>query len=162
MLLSAAEVALQKDDWVLFQAVIKAISPARRTRNDFAHHVWGSAAQIPDALLLVDPKYLTHYDVEVAVINAEMLTSRSIVTLPDLDMSLLMVWKRRDLEEARQIAKEALVITRELREGLDLSAPGLEIGGGTRQRLLNRPSIAQAFRRLADLTRSPEMPPLRG
>jgi hypothetical protein len=53
----AAKQALSPEDYTLFRAVVKVVKPSRERRNDFAHHLWGHSPQLPDAVLLVDPKF---------------------------------------------------------------------------------------------------------
>ena len=57
-LLAAAAEALRGnvDDHNLFLAVLRTIKGSRDRRNEFAHQLWGVARELPDALLLVDPK----------------------------------------------------------------------------------------------------------
>ena len=57
-LMAAAAEALRgnADDHNLFLAVLRTIKGSRDRRNEFAHHLWGVARELPDALLLVDPK----------------------------------------------------------------------------------------------------------
>jgi len=47
---AAAKVRLSPEDFKLFQAVATAITPARKIRNDFAHHIWGESALVPGGL----------------------------------------------------------------------------------------------------------------
>jgi len=48
---AAAKAMLKAEDYELFVLTMKAIKPIRDRRNDFAHGVWGFAAELDDALL---------------------------------------------------------------------------------------------------------------
>lgn len=53
---AAARVRLPPDDADLFQATMSVIRRAAVRRHEFAHRLWGHCAELPEALLLVDPK----------------------------------------------------------------------------------------------------------
>jgi hypothetical protein len=50
---TAAKQSLSDDDYALFSLTMKALKPARDRRNDFAHGIWGTADELPDALLWI-------------------------------------------------------------------------------------------------------------
>ncbi len=105
VLQAAAEETLNDQDLIIFNTVRKCTNASRIRRNDFAHCLWGTSDVLPDALLLVSPKYITKYDVHMAAILAGQKQSK------DHDWNdwvnehqVIYVFKKvdlkRDLEEA--------------------------------------------------------------
>jgi hypothetical protein len=142
----AAQSALPEADFLLFKAIEKVLAPARRVRNDFAHHIWGASPTVPNALLLIDPKCLRQLEVWRA--NGGYS--------PIVDRSLIAVWKEPALNEAREAMRDGLVILGILSEGLaekPLARP--QIGASARQRLLSRPPIAQALHKMSQKNTPP-------
>lgn len=136
----AAKSALSEDDFLLFKAIEKVLSPARRVRNDFVHHIWGTSTALPDALLLINPKCLRQFEVEKSVGPGYP---------PNVDRSLIDVWKERDLDKTKEDIRNGLVTLGILSEGLaerPFSKP--QIGASARQRLLSDPTIEQAVSKL--------------
>lgn len=155
-LLGAASVALSVDDALLFQAIMTAIAPARRVRNAFAHHLWGDAPDIQNALLLCDPDEFLRVDVGGAAANAQMAKTGQVAVPPEMDRSKIMVWRQTALKEADRAADDALDTVRELMIGLHWFGPGID--GATRRHLLLRLPVAQALQRLKKQN-APEVPP---
>ncbi|ANL45305.1 hypothetical protein AMC87_CH00571 [Rhizobium phaseoli] len=58
MILAAARAALKPEDFESFEVVSAVVRSQIDVRNKFAHWIWGACEQVPDALLLVDPRYL--------------------------------------------------------------------------------------------------------
>lgn len=54
-----AERKLSPDNLKLLRAIIKVSESAQKDRDKLAHWVWGTSPQLPDALLLADPR--THF-----------------------------------------------------------------------------------------------------
>jgi len=148
-LLGAAESALSADDFLLLKAIDKVLAPARRSRNDFVHHIWGISDEVPNALALIDPKCLRKFEVGVAVVNLQMSASRKVLLPPDIDRSLVAIWKEAAIREARDSAIDALSVLGILSTGLSSSQPAIEIGDSARQQLLSRPAVAQALQRMS-------------
>ena len=59
--LAAAQEALSTEDFNIVRAVMIVIGPSRKRRNMFVHHIWGSAPELPDAILLAPPPVVTRY-----------------------------------------------------------------------------------------------------
>ena len=144
VLKAAAQTRLSNSDFLLTDIVFNWTAPARKIRNDFAHHLWGYSEDVPDAVLLIDPKCMVGFDIGVRMANMEMQQSRKIIFPTAYDLSLIRVYRKRAIDDAFQIvakASETLVIL-----GLDLQ---LSDGGGisedTRARLLREPVIGQQY-----------------
>jgi hypothetical protein len=155
---AAARTVLPEDDYLLLQAVEIAIAPARKSRNDLAHHIWGTSDAVPNALLLIDPAGLRKFEVGVATTNLEMSAGRRAKIFPEFDRASVQVWKKRDLEQMRKSTIDALSILGTLSGALNLSYPVPEIDAQTRQQLLKEPQVAQALQRL-NKRKTPQAPP---
>lgn len=59
---AAAEEALSPEDFDLFTAVDSAINPTRKLRDQFSHGIWACTDDLPNDLILGDPKYLSMVD----------------------------------------------------------------------------------------------------
>jgi hypothetical protein len=150
---AAAESALNDDDWRLFQAVDRAIKPSRKRRNEYAHHVWGISPTIPDALLLVNPRYLAKFNAELdasLLKRARQPDLKAPLTHPELDFSQIFVYRKRDLERDAKAAIEASNLVLLLRFSITgarlLPHPAAD---RTRLALLSRPAIQQALKQLS-------------
>jgi hypothetical protein len=95
MLETVAAAKLQKPDNFLFQAVQKAGLPARKIRNDFAHHIWADSREVPNALLLINPKAL----IEFKLPFLKPFTLGETI-YRDIDRSKIMVYREDDLKDA--------------------------------------------------------------
>jgi hypothetical protein len=145
---AAAKIALSPDDFILFQSVEKALRSARRARNNFVHHIWGTSDQVPDALLLIDPACLLDFEVRKS----------SDGEAREIDNSLIAVWKQRDLESAREAIRDGLSVVGGLARGLLENKPAIAIGDLARQHLLSWPAIAQAVEH-HNQKKHPQAPP---
>lgn len=57
MLFTAARHGIDNaKDLELFGYIFKIIEASNRRRNEFAHHIWAVSKDLPDALLLIDPR----------------------------------------------------------------------------------------------------------
>lgn len=123
----------------LFQAIQKAIKPSRQRRNDFAHHLWGTCPQIPDALLLADPR-------DISMRYAEYLEAEKAGTLSSentmfAEHSKIMVYRERDLNEEAQSARQASKFMMKF----FILAEGQAASDEMRCKLLSDPRIQQAL-----------------
>lgn len=145
-LLAAARTKLCADDYLLFKAVMMAVAPARRTRNNFAHWLWGESDEMPNALLLVDPAEHNRVFVSAVETNLKMkLTGRFLV--PDrLDSTKIQVWTKKGLESADKESTEAMGAVSDL--GAMIHWLGEGIDNEMRSRLSQRPIVSQALQRL--------------
>lgn len=146
---AAAKHALSEDDNQLFEIVLKVTKPSRDKRNDFAHHLWGYSNELPNALLLVDPK---HVQIMSAGFDAE--SRRRLLMMPpksdigDILETLkthIFVYRKKDLQEAARDAKAAYAYIHNLLFVLNHNHPASE---HMRTELLSQPPIQQALQRL--------------
>lgn len=146
---AVANSSLSADDNLLFLAVMKIVSSARKRRNEFVHGMWATIASLPDALLLVDPKHLANFEARIAEYQVA-----SGAPAPIWPEDKLMVFSegdiRRDLRDARQIC--SIVGTFKL----TFLAPLVSVQ--VRSKLLEEPLVKSALRTLSSAS-SPESPP---
>lgn len=110
IIIAAAGAVLAEEDIRLFNAVITSTSASRATRNCFAHRVWGTSSDLPDALLLLDSK---HHNITVAAYEKwrriKQRKGRDAGAQPEtLNRSKVYVWREADLQEAHMAALRAV------------------------------------------------------
>ncbi len=143
-LMAAAKTQLPPDDFDLFDITLGWASPARQIRNDFAHHLWGYSGDIPDAALLIDQQCMIEFDISVRLVNLEKAKS-STVSLPlSYDMSLIRVYRKRDIQECLTIVTQASAHLVQMAVSLQLS-DGKSLDEPARERLLSEPVIRQRY-----------------
>lgn len=165
-LLAAAEEALPVQDFWLLQAVLRLNRPSRDQRNDFAHHLWGTSDDVPNALLLVDPavfiKHLTIRDIYAKNAMAMFLRYSSMgkeVPTGELDHSKVQVYRKRALQQAAKDAIKAGARAFYLSVAIDHDRFG-QHSDAMRRQLLSEPAIQQAFEALSrENMKSPPPPP---
>lgn len=145
-----------KDEFILFQAIEDIIRPSRKKRNEFAHHVWAIAPEIPDTLCLIPPNHLTQRDAsnqarkksglktlgDLAVATTDTILQRA-------DPSVVMVYTKKCLEKEIFQASEASILVSQLR----LSLSDLPIVALARSRLYARSEVQQAIQQRSKRTR---------
>lgn len=105
--LAAARSALPEWQFILVQAVLKATKPSREQRNDFAHHVWGTCKEVPDALLLVHPASSAASDLFFRSIREGEPPVQKPGHHNGYDLKRIFVYKDADLLSAAKDAAEA-------------------------------------------------------
>ncbi len=103
---AAARQALPEWQAKLFEAIQFATSPSRKQRNAFAHNLWATADDLPDAILLMDPKVVSK--VTVSHRQRHVVDGQNVIRPIDLDRSAIQVYKKSDMERAKADAVKAL------------------------------------------------------
>ena len=157
--LAAAQEALSTEDFNILQAVMTVIAPSRKRRNIFVHHIWGSAPELPDAILLAPPPVVTRYLLEIKIKLRDMEPGQDFTPPPrSLDFSKILVFKQNDLKEDFKTALECA----DYAMSLDLMfSPVSQSRDTTRDELLSQPLIQQQFQRFSaqdSPQQSPEQP----
>lgn len=151
VLFAAARATLPPEDQLLFQAIMKLTKPARDRRNDFAHHIWGYSKDLPDAVMLVDPRYLVDTRVKgrknTELAKEARAKGEQPVLLPaDIDRSKVMVYRKADLEESLAHGNQVFGYVQQFWLMLrKVGAPPEH----RRKMLLSRPPIQQALEHLS-------------
>jgi hypothetical protein len=118
---AAAKAALSADDFDVFCAAINMTVSVRTSRNHLAHWIWGTCEQLPDALLLAEPKAQKDRDRELklAFERADGPDVNEIINLNRYDPATVLVYRRDDLERAKRDLEDAAWITALLTVYLD-------------------------------------------
>jgi hypothetical protein len=100
---AAAKAALSPNDFDVFCAAIRMTDSVQTPRNHLAHWIWGTCEQLPDALLLADPKGHQDRDRELklAFERAGGPDVNEIINLNRYNPATVLVYRRGDLERAK-------------------------------------------------------------
>lgn len=154
-LLAAAAEALKtnRDDHNLFKVVLAVIAASRSRRNDFAHHLWGISREVPNALLLVDPKIWVKQSTMVEVHkrrDPKTLNINDPGPSRFIDHRKIWVFRKtalaQDVKEASSAAHYVLL----LNYALDREQGGNEVADQARAMLLSAPRVRREFQRLTN------------
>ena len=158
-LLAAADAALPEWKRLLLLATLKATKPSRDQRNDFAHHAWGTAKELPGSLLLMHPRVVVERNISYR--QASIENGQRIIAPKDFDADRIMVYRKKDFENAREKASRSQLLF----NLLYMVIQSLTIEQARRQ-LLNEPEIQPALQPLIresdPLTQEILRPPIDG
>lgn len=122
---NAAQAVMSDEDFAMFLKIRDTTKASRKKRNEFAHHIWISSDDLPDALLLVDPKNIASVNAKKKHSDHELLNilmySPSKVTVEDLtkglsiDRALVGVYRMGDLEFEVDAAKRSFRLHNQFR-----------------------------------------------
>jgi len=145
-LLAAARQALPEWLYILFEAVQIATKPSRNQRNAFAHGIWATCAELPDAILSLNPSSWTK--VMVSHRQVRNVDGANVIRPTFLDQSTVLVYRKGDMARAKSDAVKALgwhemiyTVIIDDRRGLT-QGPVLGL-------LLQEPQIQQAIAKMA-------------
>lgn len=161
----------KSSDYHLVRAVLECNQAFRNRRNDFAHHMWGTSKDIPDALLLVDPKVWVKHDTTLkahrrAKKDSDPVRQALNVDKPPplawLDRGLVQVFRKPDLTEAVDQSITAARRVLMLLISVDLEGDRL-VAGAMRHELLSDLHVSRVFQRLTSESApaAPRQPPPR-
>jgi hypothetical protein len=106
---AAAMAALSGDDFDVFCAAISVTDSVQTPRNHLAHWIWGNCEQLPDALLLAEPKAQKDRDQKLMLCfeRAGEPDVNEIIKLDQYDPATVLVYRRGDLERAMRDLEDA-------------------------------------------------------
>lgn len=120
-LLAAASEVLCANDLALFKKVREITKASRNRRNEFAHHIWIYSDDLPDALLLVDPKYISSFSARRKRAFEDLfqhMARRQVtfeeIDIPEIDRSKILVYREKDLDAEVCNAKRAFKLHNQL------------------------------------------------
>lgn len=96
-LAAAGRTKLSGRDLELFEAVIMIVRSAAKKRNLIAHHIWAYSDDLPDALLLVEPKAYAQIHVKFQTSLATKTYGGSDTLHPSPEH--VRVYRKQDFEE---------------------------------------------------------------
>jgi hypothetical protein len=146
---AAAKAALEEHEYDVFKATMGVARSVQTPRNQLAHWVWAHSAELPDALLLCEPKSAKERDREFTrALESGETDSEKISALNTFDPAHVQVYREGDLQRARDDLEEAVQITFLTVVYLDGTFKGrIKPLPWTR----NTPTREQLFRQLSDL-----------
>lgn len=148
-ILAAAKTVLDAAHWPLFEAAFLSTLASRAVRNKFAHHLWGTSADLPEALLLQDVK---NANSELAK-RMERVFQRiaegvgpaaAVEHVGTIDRSGIFVWRQPDLETEVANAARANFVMANLERMIDRFRAG-QPTDSIRTQLLSDPITRQRF-----------------
>jgi hypothetical protein len=96
MILAAGWAKLFDPELEIFEAVIQTARAAAKKRNAIAHHIWGYTAELPEALLLMEPGAYSDMFVEIQ----DIFKSPSAGWTPlEADRERTWVYRENDFQE---------------------------------------------------------------
>ena len=127
-------------------AVLIVVARAAVIRHKFAHWMWGALRDLPDALLLIDPKCLWRRRVAYLQYwkrkRKYSMDPQVILDTPDYDLSLMTVYRTQDLIEIKERIKKSTAYVSLIHEIV-------LVGASERRRIYNKlcgePEIQKAL-----------------
>jgi hypothetical protein len=130
---AAARAKLTGTKLGMFEAIFKAWKPVALRRNDFAHHLWGACDELPDALLLVDPKDDNNFRLRIFQEVERVKKGQKRRGIGHHDTTKIQVWTPESLHQelinAGDVCQMVFDLVLALKEGPR---------GRTRQKLIDR------------------------
>ena len=101
---AAAKAALSPNEFDVFRAAISMTESVQTPRNHLAHWIWGTCEQLPDALLLAEPKAQKDRErkLKLAFERPAGPDVNEIINLNRYDLATVLVYRRGDLERAKR------------------------------------------------------------
>lgn len=105
---AAAKAALFTDELDVFLAGMAVTDSVQTPRNHLAHWIWGSCPELPNALLLAEPKSHKERDREFTLALESGVTDTAELTrLNSYDPAKILVYREGDLSRAERDLEEA-------------------------------------------------------
>lgn len=104
---AAAKEALPQWQYLLLRAINSVTQPLREQRNHFAHRVWGTCSELPEAILLTHPKTIVNYNVSYRQRDISSSDCSGILRPKPIEDSAIIVYTKDDFLEAIRQAERA-------------------------------------------------------
>jgi hypothetical protein len=109
---AAAKAALEEKEYDVFKATMGVARSVQTPRDQLAHWVWAHSPELPDALLLAEPKSAKERDREFTrALESGETDSEKISALNTFDPAHVQVYREGDLQRARDNLEQAVQIT---------------------------------------------------
>lgn len=162
MILAAAPAVLPPKKLEWWDAIAPLAIAAAKQRHQFAHHIWGLCHELPEALLLVDPRdRLSHTVEEHKLLNtlSKNPTSDELkeyeAKLPKFPLEKVMVYLKKDFESYIETTRQTLILL----DYLCLAVHPAYEDGTLDALLLGEPAFQRALSKLHLQRSSPEAQP---
>lgn len=137
MVFAAVRASVDVDHAAVFEAAVNSTNRSRTVRHQFAHHYWGISDDLPNALILLDPR-----DLHVEIATRLQLQIRKHAGQED--RTRMFVWRQQDVDEAAASAKRAHEIMSLCEGMIHRLTRGLEVVA-IRRRLLEDSEIERRY-----------------
>lgn len=111
---AAAKVALSAEEFDVFKAATNVTDRVQTPRNQLAHWIWGNCLELPDALLLAEPKSAKDRDRELTLAlersDAAGLDTAEMAKLNSYDPAKISVYREGDLVRASLDLEQASLV----------------------------------------------------
>jgi len=101
-ILAAAKSVLDDEHGSLFEAAFFSTFASRNVRHQFVHHLWGISDQLPDALLMEDPKYF-HMNMAKRLKRVDERIKKGVHPVLAgeflVERTGMYVWRERDIKD---------------------------------------------------------------
>lgn len=114
---AAARETLGDEDFQLYESIMKAIGPSRMRRNEFTHHLWGVSPEVPNALVLLNPKDMARFSADVQQGSVDFDRLRSPDWGGPKQMEVVL-YREADLDRSIRDAEAAARLVNTLRISL--------------------------------------------
>jgi hypothetical protein len=105
---AAAKASLKETEYDVFKVTLSVASSVQTPRNHLAHWIWAYSTQVPNALLLAEPKAAKDRDREFTLaLQVGETDSEKIGALNSFDPAEIQVYRESDLKRARDDLEEA-------------------------------------------------------
>jgi hypothetical protein len=110
---AAARAALSAEDFDVFCAATSVTDSVQTPRNHLAHWIWGKCDQLPDALLLAEPKAEKERDQKMMAAVHRFDEGHTVSMLDEIielgryDPATVLVYRNGDLERAKRDLQDA-------------------------------------------------------
>lgn len=155
---AAAKAALTPTEFDVFKTAMTVTDSVQTPRNHLAHWVWGYCPELPEALLLIEPKALKEQDIEFTkALEAGITDPAELARLNTYNPKHVLVYRKndllrakRDLEEAAEMVFLVMVYLDGFYRGRRKLPPG--VTAGTRDHLFRQLYGLRMFREAWDRT----------
>jgi hypothetical protein len=109
---AAAKAALEENEYDIFKATMSMTRSVQTPRNQLAHWIWAHSSELPDALLVAEPKSAKDRDREFTLaLESGETDSAKISALNTFDPAHVQVYREGDLQRARDDMEQGAEIT---------------------------------------------------
>lgn len=160
---AVAESILDSEECDALEAVLSTYKRASADRNRIAHWVWGHSRELPDAVLLCEPKAYAAHRAAVNEYTAKVIASagrrphEERSPFPDISRDVILVYRANDFDSASQQIHGAIRLVAAFSGYMHTKRTQRTMGGTLdgraaeeRQQLFAEPEVREHLDRLAE------------
>ncbi len=143
-----AEIGLkEKQDRDILNAILKIYSSTAKSRDIIAHHLWGTHKDLPDAIILCDPRFLRNLSTAASAhLKNDDLTFEDAVRYQKEMREATMVWRTQDFAIVADRVRRGFILTNMFFIMVSKVGPHAP-DAPTRHALLAQPEISEFLNR---------------